>query len=345
MIREVRNFLSLTILLFASLLFSNSLSGHSLSSTALYLGYVLLILTFVVGIFLASSKFVWFWPAFLTLTIGSALVSSLLSIGFYLLLDYQPLDERRLYALGRLNNPVISAFSYGSALCLCLTAISRGTEIGLRLLLALTAVTLILSILLTGTRGAWIGLFAAIMCIATFREWSNRGQLLVSLSVLVTLPVLLVAVLYYFDLADAIFKRSFSFRPEIWSATITEWRSSNPLFGAGINSRIDLSIPPNTFMHPHSIYLSTLYYGGMIGLSSLIFLFGFVLKKLIQTAEQPSSQYAFPLFVFGSTVLLFDGNRIIEKIDFLWLCIWLPIGLTLVSVASASEQRIPESAK
>ena len=323
----------------ASMLFSNHLAGFDPIVTARYLGYAALILTFLLGFYFAAIQFEWFVPSFLIVTVGSALVSSLMSSSFYFFLDYQPLIEKRLFAMGRLNNPVISALSYGSALCLCLSSIAISKERGLRIIVGLVFVALLLAILLTGTRGAWIGLFAAMVCVLFLREWNSRKQLAFSLSILCAAPVVLVAGLAYFDFADAILARSFSFRPEIWTATLGEWREAGLLFGAGIHSVIDLRIPPNNFHHPHSIYLSTLYYGGILGLFLFVALILKVLTVLVRSSATNEAKYALPLLVFGLVTLTFDGDKIIEKVNFLWLCFWLPIALGLVAQRQSSLQR------
>ena len=336
--RPVTVSMTMVIMLWLSLLFSNHLAGHDLIATTLFAGYVLLILTFITSFYLACTKLPWFLSAFIIVTIGAAFVSGLFSIGFYFFLDYQPLIEQRLYALGRLNNPVISAISYGSILCLCLTFIATTRENGLRALALVIAITLIIAILLTGSRGAWVGILGATFCIIVLRDWKSRQQFIASL---IALPIILTslgAVLYSLGYADALVRRSFSFRPEIWQATVEHWLSSSLLFGAGLNSKIDLAIPPNVFEHPHSIYISTLYYGGLISLTLLSILLARAYWVLINRAEKNTRNYAFPLLTFGLMTLVFDGNRLIEKVDFLWLCLWLPITLTLVAEGKFSER-------
>jgi O-antigen ligase len=337
----IKNSLVLLSLLLLSFLVSNHLAGYEISVTAKYFGYTLLILTFVVGFYVAADKLAWFLTAFMTVTVGAAVISSLFSIGFYFFLDYQPLVENRLYGLGRLSNPVISALSYGAVFCLCITAIATSKESGLRALIGCVAIILLLAILLTGTRGAWIGIFAALLGTTLIRPWRNRSQLIASLCVVSIFPILIVTLLYFSGYGDAIFKRSFSFRPEIWSSTLEAWKSGSLFFGSGLHSTIDLTIPPNKFMHPHSIYLSTLYYGGMLSLTLLLMFFARILWLQLKQAD--TEYQALPLLVFGLATLLFDGNRLIEKVNFLWLCLWLPVAIALVSEGRANSRESRES--
>lgn len=319
------------LLLFAALLFGNLKGGFGIESTLLYLGYVVLILTFVFGLVLSAIRLPWFLTAFMVVVVGSAVVSSLFSIGFYFFLDYQPLVEQRLYALGRLNNPVISALSYGVVLSLCFSSIAFSKENGLRGIATLASIVLMVAIILTGTRGAWLGLLAATCAIVLIRDWRSTQQFSAVAATLVIIPTAIVAILYYFDIADSIFKRSFSFRPEIWLKTLEEWHLASVVFGAGLDAQVDLRVPPHEFHHPHSIYLSTLYYGGLLSLALLASLVGRLIWVALNQSDRDTTNYALPCLVFGLTTLIFDGNKIVSKIDFVWLCLWFPIALMLLA--------------
>lgn len=324
--------------MFLTILISNAIAGHDIEITMRYFGYVLLILTYIIGFYICSRQVPWFLQAFMTITVGAATVSSLLSIGFYFLLDYQPLDEQRLYALGRLNNPVISAISYGSILCLVLPFTAETREIGLRFLAGTIAISLIAAIMLTETRGVWLALAVSLLVVFTMHEWRSKTQLLATMGGMAIVLLLLTVILHQLGYTDVILKRSLSFRPEIWRATINAWLDAGFWFGAGIATTIELNIPPNKFLHPHSIYLSTLYYGGVIGLLSFLFFIARLLWVLKHTTERNLKIYAAPLLMFGLVVLLFDGNKIIEKVDFLWLCLWLPVAILMVSEDKTTPQ-------
>ncbi len=328
-----RRSLVLILIFCFTMLVSIHVAEGQLLTTAKYLGYVTLIITFVLGIFIAAEILPWFLNTFMTVIVGAALVSCLFSIGFFFLLDYQPLVEPRLYALGRLQNPVISAISYGSILCLCMSLIATTKEKGLRVLTLCVGIVLTTAIVLTGSRGVWLGLMSALTAIILLKQWRNRQQLALSLSIFVSIVVLITLALFFSGYSDAITRRSFSFRPEIWRTTIQHWLDGNLLLGSGLNTVINLNIPPRNFLHPHSIYISTLYYGGVIGFTGFLILIARLFWVLVKSADSETRAFALPLFVFGITVLSFDGNKIIEKVDFLWWCFWLPVALTLIAEA------------
>jgi O-antigen ligase len=332
-------------ILLATTMILACISSFKTSNTASALlvgGYGLLILTFVYCIAYLTEELPWFANALLGAVITAACVSSAFSIYFFYSLDYQPLDEHRLFALGGLSNPVRSAISYGAALTLAVSQLAACRERVLGLLLAVMAIILLVAIGLTGTRSVWIGLFVAI-CASLYIAPTSARRKVLSITTVAGACLLLGVAGYIYGYADAITSRALSFRPEIWTATIGEWLSGNWLLGAGMQATIDLRIPPNEFAHPHSLYLSTLYYGGLIGLALLILLIGRLLWVLVRVADPILRTQTLPLLLFGLTTLLFDGNRLIEKVDFLWLCFWLPIALTLHAESRYNSIRATES--
>lgn len=332
-LRRVRLTSFLLLALFFTLLTSNHLAGHGLDVTARYFGYALLILTYIFGFYVCASRVSWFLQTFMITTVIAAAISSFVSISLYFSLDYQPLDEPRLYALGRLNNPTISAISYGSILCLVLSFSAETRETGLRALSGIVALCLITAIILAESRGAWLALAASVVVILALHKWKSKKQFLAVVATFTVALLTLSFFLYQQGHTDVFLRRSFSFRPEIWEATLNAWLNVSVIFGAGIATKIDLTIPPNRFMHPHSIYLSTLYYGGILGLLCFIALLGRLLWLIKSRTDRNLAVYATPLLMFGLVVLIFDGNKLIEKVDFLWLCLWLPIALLLVAEA------------
>lgn len=305
-------------------------------SSLLYFGYSLLILSFVYGLVYASRIKDWFLGVFLTTLVIAAAVSATYSTYFFFNLDYQPLTEKRLYALGGLNNPVVSAISYGAALSLCMSFFFVTNERGLKTVTLLLGFVLVMAIGLSGTRGVWIGLLAA-GTTAVFSIPNKFHQRRVILILLCLIPIALITG-YLSGYAELFLKRSTSFRPEIWQATLSQWLNGNFILGSGIQADFDLYITPNRFMHPHSIYFSTLYYGGILGLGLLLIFIVRLLWVLVYKASQDTKIYAFPLLVYGLTTLLFDGNRLIEKVDFLWLSFWLPVALTLFAESKANHE-------
>ena len=117
------------IYLAVSVLWSDS--GESVPR---HFGYALLIISFCASIPISIAYFPSFLSCMVSLVVLAAFVSGIYSIYLHFALpDYQPLPEQRMYAMGRLRNPVIGALSYGFAMTLAiymlLTESSRSVKI------------------------------------------------------------------------------------------------------------------------------------------------------------------------------------------------------------------------
>lgn len=306
--------------------------------TPLLLGYALLLLAFVFGIAIVHARFHWFLTGFITLLILSAVVSGIYSVYFFYALDYNPLDEKdRLYALGRLGSPVGGALSYGVALILATSRVATASALTERILWGGAAIFLLYTTGLTGTRSVWPGLLAAAIALVVMQHnRSLRGRVILA-SAIVAASVAVLATAIAFGYGDELLRRSTSFRPEIWSATLLLLAESW-LFGAGITADSTLYWQGLVFEHPHSIYFSTLFYGGAVGLVLLLGLIVLSVMRLVKARGDAFAAGALALLAFGAVTLAVDGNRVLEKMDFVWLAFWLPIALAISTRAIGSDR-------
>jgi hypothetical protein len=287
----------------------------------------LLVLTFCLAVPVSIERFHWFLNALVVLVILSAVVNSGYSIYLhYALPDYQPLPEPRLYALGRLSNPVIGALSYGFAVVLAAYMFLNETR---RLASAgyLAAMVLfIVAIVLTGSRGVYLAMAAA-MSIGMLLHYQGNTKLQVT-GVAGTLLALSAAA-YFFLGPEALFSRALSFRPEIWSEFISRTITSNVWIGTGMTTDSEFQLPELLIQHPHSVFIATFYYGGLIGLALYL---GLVLRAISSLGAMRQNNVRLlgcMLLAFGLTGTLLDGNELIEKVNYLWFLVWLPVGLAL----------------
>ena len=297
---------------------------------ALYTGYGLLIITFVIAIPLLAHRFPWFIDVFLRLLVLAAVISCCYSLCFYYLLDdYRPLGFDRLYSLGGLHNPVVSALSYGAALVLVLSFASICRDNALKVLTFFIGILLLAGIMHTGTRSVWIGLIAAGLCVIAVLPNPGAQKKLVLGVVGLTCLLIAGVSIWILGYHEALLERSTSFRPQIWVEFLTKIVSGNFFLGFGINTDPAFYADGIEFKHAHSIYLSTLFYGGIVGLGLFLTLIGQVIYTQVKNPTRLTI-YVLPLLVFGLVCLVFDGNRLVRKVDFTWLLIWLPIALSLV---------------
>ena len=91
------------------------------------------------------------------------------------------------------------------------------------------------------------------------------------------------------------------------------------------------------FEHPHSIYLATLFYGGLLGLGLLMGFIGHLYWSWLKIEPKPYLIYALPLMTYGLTCLLVDGDKLLTKVNFVWLLVWLPYAIALMHTVSLRE--------
>lgn len=299
-------------------------SADATDGVAKHFGYAGLIATFVLGVELAKKRFHQKMTAFVWLVILAGITSSIYSLTLhYLLPDYQPLPEPRLYSMGRLSNPVIGAVSYGFVAVLAAYLVLISQRRAQFLLLGVLAV-LTWAIALSGTRTVWLAMIAS-FAVGIYLSIPEKSRTLIPVMIVIVGSIALATLGL-----DEFLRRSFSFRPEIWDHFITLTISDfgTVLLGAGSGTPTNWVTSVEVFKHPHSIFISTFYFGGLIGLLLLLATYFLAAKKVIQSKD-PIAPLAAMLVVFGLIVGLLDGDNVLTKIDYLWWVFWLPIALCI----------------
>ncbi len=288
----------------------------------------LLVLTFCLAIPASIERFHWFLNALVVLVILSAVVNSGYSIYLhYALPDYQPLPEPRLYALGRLSNPVIGALSYGFAVVLAAYMLLTETRRVARGGYLFAILLFVFAIVLTGSRGAYLALAAA-LSVGVLLHYPGNRKLQV-FGVAGTLLALLAAA-YFLLGPEALFSRALSFRPEIWSEFISRTITSNVWVGVGMTTDSEFQLPELLIQHPHSAFIATFYYGGLIGLAIYLGLVLRAIQSLSGMGQNNVRLLGSMLLAFGLTATALDGNELISKVNYLWFLVWLPVGLAMI---------------
>ncbi|MEX0943322.1 MAG: O-antigen ligase family protein [Pseudomonadales bacterium] len=310
-----------------------------------FIGYALLLLAFVAGIPIAHARHARFLDGFITVMIAASVVCAAVSIHFFYNLEFNPGDDReRLHGLGRMGNPVVSALSFSVPLIFALHRTVIRTRVPERGLWALAAIILVYALILTGTRSIWIGLFAAALAGTMINHrLSIRIRLVLAATLLVTTGLAFLLTLGS-GLFEELMRRSTSYRPEIWSGILAAFAGVNPLLGAGLDASSEVRDSGYLFEHPHSIYLATLFYGGYIGLLMLITLIITTARTLIRAPFSDWRAPATMTLAFAVTTLALDGNRVLEKMDYVWVVFWLPVAFAVcvstrnVNAAEVSQE-------
>ena len=304
-----------------------------LAAMLLYFGYSVLILSFVYSVLLLQMHYQEFLRFLVWFTVLAAVVSASYSVHLhYAFPEYQPLLEDRLVALGRLHNPVISALSYGMAIVMALHLLICGTNNNDRFFSGFCIVVLLVGVTLTYTRSVWIGVsVATLYAIALYFPGSTWRRVAAAVLFLSVVVAIMLASFGW----DELVKRSTSFRPEIWGELINRTLKTNWLLGHGIiadSSVAHSSYEHGTFSfhHAHSMYVATLFYGGVIGLSGFLGFLVYLGLRLHQADGAEKRGLATMALIYAVVVMFFDGDRFLAKVDYFWIVFWLPVAITLI---------------
>ncbi len=91
--------------------------------------------------------------------------------------------------------------------------------------------------------------------------------------------------------------------------------------------------------YPHSMYMSTLFASGLVGLGLLLLLIAYTCIQAVIHINLPNMEVSLLLFVFGCATLLFDGFWLLDHVNINWLLFWVPMGMILASFAQAQKDR------
>ncbi|MEO4046315.1 O-antigen ligase family protein [Pseudomonas sp. CAU 1711] len=250
-------------------------------------------------------------------------------------LDYDVLRQQRIEKMGwnglaDLQHPIIAGLYYSVfAILLTWLFVHWRMTTGRAILLALAMLGLIVYVLFTFSRGAWIALGAG--GVALLLLTANRK----AFSLLVVGGILLVAGAYLFwpeiQLERA---RGVTGRELIWAAWF-ERLDSFWLWGAGAGVDFIFTFPQGhylgggDFFHSHSLYLQFWYQYGVLGIGLFIALMLSLLWKAWLCREQPLARLGGGLLVFAMVAMVSDIYAIFHRPSPYWVVLWLPVGILL----------------
>lgn len=128
-------------------------------------------------------------------------------------------------------------------------------------------------------------------------------------------------------------------RAAIWAEVWGDLEQLSPTFliGRGLDL-VDKTISirnrngfaeQEVYEHPHSLYVSVLRAGGLLGLL-LFVVFLYKIGRFVSAGNRaPSVLFCFASIVYAALALILDGGALIEKISYIWLIFWFPIGVII----------------
>jgi O-antigen ligase len=110
---------------------------------------------------------------------------------------------------------------------------------------------------------------------------------------------------------------------DIWTYTLSRV-AEKPWFGHGLAAY--LGMEQGNFTFPHKIFLSTLFYSGIVGLALLLALLVACFIGIIRNWRRPAAPLLLALLTHAIIGRLTDLGQLTPGPAPLWIILWLPIG-------------------
>lgn len=266
-----------------------------------------------------------------TLMIGFGAVNAVIAIALFI---GPHMLGRRLQGWGETRQAILGASIIGN--CLVFTLSRLLSEQRHRWMLGVVAALLFGFIVLTGSRGPLIAVLGASLVLGVWQPWTwqLRAALLVVL-VAAALWFLVPGISHHFvaDLGE----RGMSYRPEIWRFTLARI-AERPWFGWGLAANLGLA----RFPFPHSLYLSALFYSGIVGFGLLMALIAAITVGLLRKPDVADRRLLQALWVNALLSGVTDLGQVANGPGPLWYIFWLPALLSINALtrsAAVSSRR------
>ncbi len=123
--------------------------------------------------------------------------------------------------------------------------------------------------------------------------------------------------------------RGDSFRLATWLATLQAIADGGLWFGRGILTDDTLVTAVGEFPHPHNMYLSVLFPGGLVGAALFAALIAAVVRTLLNHYGHRDAKLALGILGLALPAWLLDGHELIDKVGMAWFLFWLPVAISL----------------
>ena len=241
-----------------------------------------------------------------------------------------PSENGRLIGLGQLDNNVVAALVFGVVLILVTEEVLRDQDVFRRRFGALGMVVLAAAVLLSDSRNGQIGVVLGVGTLLLAHRVADRQRFAVAI---LGMGMILVAALAALIVNDAgrtlLLPRGDSFRPAIWLATLGAVMDGGLWFGRGILTDDTLVTAAGEFPHPHNMYLSVLFQGGLVGAALFAALIAAVVRTLLQHYPHRDAKLALGILGLALPAWLLDGHELIDKVGMTWFLFWLPVAISL----------------
>ncbi len=288
--------------------------------------YLFVFLSLTIELVLRYPKFIDY--LFVSLCWVAAITAIISILRFYSSFSFH--THRLLFLGAKVRNPVVGASVYSMIALVSYFHVLKSKRSS-AWIYAVLSVVILFSAALTQTRGPLGALLVTFLIGAV----STRNKKLLA----TVLCVILIGGLMFFNIEgfkEMITVRGLSYRLEVWQQTIARIKEAL-LFGEGISTDPKFIMADGANLHPHSVYLATMLYGGLIGLFLLLTLQAIALwKSFLYFLKENDFTYV-ALLLFAFICIIASRHKIISHPDALWIYFWLPIALLAAKKLSSDK--------
>lgn len=267
------------------------------------------------------------------MTSAVALVGALAALAAIMVFFAESPEDGRLNGLGQLDSHVKAGLVYAAAALCGLTWLGNATESAViwRVAVGIAVMLLFVAVALTASRNAMACGVAGAVCLLLCQRIAkpSRFILLMGLSVAGACTALL-AIYWLVPGGDSfVLPRGLSFRPGIWSHYSTHFVEGGLWFGHGVLTDDLTEVDGWPVLHPHNLYLTVAWQGGLLGLALLFVVVAITCRTLFRHYGEAEAKLGISLWVLALPSYLLDGYELVDKIGWTWFLFWLPVAIGL----------------
>lgn len=263
----------------------------------------------------------------MTVLIVAAAANAALSIMLFLIpfLPDLPPHGARLTGWAETRHSILGALVIGVGYLAALDRVVR--ERRFRFLNLLACLVCLAFVVLTGSRGPFFSVLVATIVVML-------GSMRQVVAAMVGIGIAGAAVVALVPQVVLSLATRPSYRMEIWKFTLGRV-AERPWTGHGLAAYLGLS---SKFTFPHSLYFSTLFYSGIVGLALLLTVIAWVTWGLVKITRATKQPLLLAIWVLALCGGLTDLGQVTEGPGPLWIFFWLPLALACAVLSGAAYE-------